>query len=322
MSEEVDYSKHPEADVVVDYIVRRFKKGLYTLTFVWGLPGSGKSSTCQRLGELVSLKLFNENRITNKRIVDNFLDFLRLVKDSKPGDIIIIEEVSVLFPARRAMARDNVNISKILDTCRKRRIIVFSNAPIFKNVDGNIRALANIGIETYKVVKKQQVVISKPLILQTNPGSGKTYLHRFSREGVEVDMMYTRMPNSETWKLYEKDKDDFIDKTYTKLKLQHEQAERKENEKLGIMSPRLQERPLTQLEIKTYDLVERQHMSVQEAANKLGVKHPVVSARMRNINKKLLIMGKAQKETTTNVMRANLSSMDNPEKLVPPEEDE
>jgi len=320
MGDEIDYSKHPEADVVVDYIVQRFKKGLYTLTFVWGLPGSGKSSACQRLGELVSMKLFNENRITSKRIVDSFIDFLKLIKDSKPGDIIIIEEVSVLFPSRRAMSADNVSISKILDTCRKRKVIIFSNAPIFKNVDANIRALANVGIEAIQVVKKQKIVLLKPLILQTNAGSGKTYLHRFSRNGVEIDLAYTRMPNQQTWEEYEKDKDSFIDKTYTKLKLKHEAAERKENEKLGIMSPTVQARPLTELELKTYDLCERQGLGVQAAANILKVSHACVSQRMRDIRKKLLIMGKTQEGNITAGAGANLNSQDDVEKNSNPSE--
>ena len=49
---ETIYRDYPECDVILDYVESRFKKGLYTLTLVIGLPGTGKSSTCLRLAEL------------------------------------------------------------------------------------------------------------------------------------------------------------------------------------------------------------------------------------------------------------------------------
>jgi len=113
-----DFSNIPESDSIVNYIVDRNRKGLYTLCLVTGLPGTGKSSVSIRLAELTSLKLHDENRITEDCIVDSLLGFLkRLRKVKKPGEIIIIEEISVLFGSRRSMAIENIAIGRVLDTC-------------------------------------------------------------------------------------------------------------------------------------------------------------------------------------------------------------
>ena len=58
----VDYSKISEAGVVVSYIKSRKRQGLYTLTLVAGLPGTGKSSSCLRMAERVSEELTGEKR--------------------------------------------------------------------------------------------------------------------------------------------------------------------------------------------------------------------------------------------------------------------
>ena len=130
--EKINYDELPEADVIVDYIVKRKKQGLYTLTFASGLPGSGKSSQCQRIAELVSIALTGENKITEDNIFDSLLGLLKFIQEAKPNEVNIgvIEEISVLFPSRRAMAADNVAIGKILDTARKKEVILFANAPI------------------------------------------------------------------------------------------------------------------------------------------------------------------------------------------------
>jgi len=140
-----DYSQIPESDLIVNYITERYKKGLGTNILTTGLSGTGKSSCDLRLAELISMKLHGENRITEKNIVDSLLGLLEVLNNNKgDGTIIIIEEVSVLFPSRRAMAKENVSVNRVLDTIRKRKMILISNAPLYPSIDSHIRIKGSI----------------------------------------------------------------------------------------------------------------------------------------------------------------------------------
>ncbi len=212
----IDFSKIPEADVVIRHINERFRKGLNSNIFIIGLSGTGKSSTSIRIGELL-MDTRPEDKKPNITIADSLLELLRALRISKKGDIIIIEEISVLFSSRRSMTSENVSIGKVLDTCRKREVTLISNAPIWKTIDSHMRALGHILIETLRVNKREQIVVSKFHRLQTNPSSGKTYRHTMQRDGMDVSRMFTRMPDLKRWNEYEKKKDEFMDDLYEKL---------------------------------------------------------------------------------------------------------
>lgn len=275
-----DFSKIPEAQVVVKHILARLKKGLYSLVLVTGLPGSGKSSTCLRLKELLSTNLNKTIDPSKKITIDTLLDLLEALKNSSPGDILVIEELSVLFPSRRSMSADNVAIARVLDTCRKKQVILITNAPLLKSIDSHIRALGNILIETQRVNKIDQVVISKAFRLQTDVRTSKTYTHRFIRNGNEVHLVYTRKPSAEIWRLYESEKDTFIDKLYDKLQ---EQQEKKEGKEKKTPKPL---RPLTKKELEVYDLYFKQGMTMTDIAAKAGCSIPLISKMVKNIKKK------------------------------------
>jgi len=136
------FTNIPEADVVVKHINSRFKKGLNTNIFIIGLSGSGKSSTSQRVGEIVIESRPKEN--IKMTCVDSLLGLLEAIRNSNPGDIIVIEEVSVLFPSRRAMAKDNLAVGKIFDTVRKRMLCIISNAPLWNSIDGLMKSQGHI----------------------------------------------------------------------------------------------------------------------------------------------------------------------------------
>jgi predicted DNA-binding protein (UPF0251 family) len=288
----IDYSEIPEADVVINHIkMRKLQKKQHTLTFVAGLGGTGKSSTCLRLAERASIELEGENKVTEKNIIDSLLKLIELVKNANPEEVHIgvIEEVSVLFAARRAMSGENVDVNAILDTARKKQVILFANAPLWPSIDPHMRAMGNIYIETLRINKTQKVVISKALKLQTNPRTGKTYWHRFQREGRDVHRIYTKMPNQDTWENYEKGKDAFMDRLYDKLKMRELKRNEKLQKELGI-KPIKVVRPLSPQEIKVYDLVERQGMKQIEAGDVLGISSSRMTRIMQNIRKKLQIV--------------------------------
>lgn len=276
----------PESDLVVNHVVDRYRKGLYTLIMITGLPGTGKSSTCFRLKELIVASFPNKkNKIA---IIDSLADLARFAMESNFEDINIgiCEEVSTLFPSRRAMAGDNVDLAKVLDTCRKKRIILVANAPLWPSIDSHMRAMGNIYVETLKIYKRVGIVISKFFRLQTNPGTGKTYTHTMLRNGREVKRMYTRMPNAEDWKAYEKGKDAFMKELYIKITKRAEKRDEKEKEELGIKPKAVIMRAPTQREDTAYRM-RLTGMTHQQIADKMGISRPMVTMMLQNIAKKL-----------------------------------
>ena len=293
MNQKIDYSKFPESDVLVNHVYERYKKGLYSLLLVTGLPGTGKSSTSLRFGELISEKIHQRNMIDENSVVDSFFELIKKVREVKrPGEVIIIEEISVLFPSRRAMTKDNVAIGRLLDTCRKRQVILIANAPIFPSIDSHIRAMGNVLIETLKINKTQEVVVSKAWRLQTNPHSGKTYRHRFTRDGKDVAMFLTRKSNKEVWENYEKKKDVFLDKLYIQLEKETELKDKKMNKQLGIVAKRTMVRALTDKELEVYHLINDKGMTQVAVAKALGKSESLISKRLQNIEKKTNITSK------------------------------
>lgn len=236
-----DLKDTPEADVIVNYIVDRWKKGLYSLILIAGLPGSGKSSSCIRLKEKIHAVLGGEAKIQD--INDNLLDFVRFVKNADPSKpepaIAVTEEISVLFPARRAMSGDNVDLARILDTCRKKKVILFANAPLWPSIDSHMRSMANVYIQTIKVYKKAQLVYCKCYKLQTDPRTGKTYTHSFKRGLKDVNRCYVLKPNSKLWEEYENKKDEFLDKIYQRIENRQLQKQRKEEKLEAREGPKI-----------------------------------------------------------------------------------
>lgn len=285
----LDFSKMPEADFLIDYIYKRYRQGHYTLIFLIGLPNTGKSSCSQRGAELESIKVHGENRITPQVIVDTPADFVREVMTAeKPGKQIIAEEVGVLFPSRRAMSKDNVNIGKVLDTCRKKVITVWANAPIWNSIDSHMRAMGHVLIECLYIDKKQEVVVFKPFILQTNPQSGKTYKHRFQRNGKEVHRGFFRKPNSKTWNEYEDKKDEFMNNLYKGILLEQEKKDEKLKKEFEKTAPRTIIKSLTAMEMQVHAFLQ-QGLTQKDVADRMGKEQSQISRMVKNIKRKTKI---------------------------------
>ncbi len=287
------YKNYPESDVIVNYIVDRFHKGFYTMILTIGLPGTGKSSADMRLSELTKERI---NAIRVKRgltessepaVVDSLIEFIEWLQKAKKGDCVVIEELSVLFPSRRSMAGENVAIGRVLDTCRKKQVVIFSNAPILKSIDSHLRAMAHICVETLKIVKTQKVVVSKCHKLQTNPGSGKTYLHTFQRRGRDVKRIYTAMPDLENWAKYEKRKDKFMDTLYKELKAKAEVKREKLEKSMGIVRKDNVKKALTDRQIQLYTMSEIKGMTNVEISEQLGIGQSAVSCGLAVVRRKL-----------------------------------
>lgn len=282
-----DLKNFPEADLVVNYIVDRWKRGLYTLVLVGGLPGSGKSSACIRLAEKVHEKINEENNFSPDDIKDSFLGMVKAVKEANPSKLntTIIEEVSVLFPSRRAMSGDNVDVGKLLDTCRKKRIILFANAPVWPSIDSHMRSMGNIYIETIKPYKKAEIVYSKCYKLQTNPRTGKTYTHNFKRGKKDVNRMYTLMPSKEIWDAYENKKDSFLESLYEKAQAKALEKQKKEQKMIQKSKP-VDVDSLTAREIYVYDKIYNKNQKKGSVAKDLDCSPSMITHILKQIEEK------------------------------------
>ena len=294
-----DLLKYPEADLVIKYVIDRKKKGLYSVIFVSGLPGTGKTSTCFRLGELIYTEYDGENKMKATNIIDSFLDLTEFVIKADPNklNIAVIEEVSVLFPSRRAMSGGNVDLGHLLDTCRKKQIILLANAPIWPSIDSHMRALGNVYVQTKKIYKMSAIVYSKMFILQTDPRTGKTYTHSFKRNRRDVRKMYTRMPNLEEWDKYEGKKDSFMENLYRRLKMREKTRIGKEMKLYGDSVKKVQVEPLTDLQLGIYDDFYRQKLSNGEIAKKRRCSSSNITQHLRVIRNKLMIVSHNQENT-------------------------
>lgn len=268
-----------EAEVLINYLKYRFKRGYSTLILVIGGRGTGKSSTCYRLSEIINEELnpLREKIGLGKKelgtMADSHLKFMSFVKHSELGDDCILEEISVLYPSRRAMGEENVAISKVFDIIRKKRLIIFANCPVALTADKNIRLSANVLLKTYKIIKSEEVVLSQMWKQQPNYFKGDVFPHKFTKNGKVLDFMYTKMPNKETWKGYEGDKDTFIDEEYDKLIKKAENKRDKELKELGYAP--IERKPLTEMQEKVMKV--RANNTGKETAEILNMDEKKVS---------------------------------------------
>jgi len=248
-----------EASMMLNFLIYRFKKGFSSLILVIGARGTGKSSTCYRLSEKYNetLNPIREKEGLEKRefgkLVDSHLGLIEFVKNAQMGDDCVLEEISVLYPSRRSMSNDSVGVSQVFDIIRKKRLVIYANTPMALSADKNIRSSANAMIQTYKIIKGEQVVLSRFWKLQPNFLTGKIYMHGFRRKGKKIDFMYTKMPDKDSWKEYEVKKDNFIDETYAKLLRKAEVKNEQELKKYGY--GKLQRKPLTDKQKRVMELL-------------------------------------------------------------------
>jgi len=283
-----DLLESPESDLIVNYIMSRYNKGLYTLVLTAGLPGTGKSSVGQRLKQLLHEQMGGESKV--EHIVDNLLDLVKFVKNASPDkeepDICVVEEISVLFPSRRAMSGDNVDIARILDTCRKKKVILIANAPLWNSVDSHIRAMANVFLQTIRIYRDVEIVYCKCYKLQTNPQSGKTYTHSFKRDNKDVSRCYFRKPNKELWEQYENRKDSFLDMIYSRIEARQVKKMKEDKKLLQHLNPQVVQ-GLTKRELEVYDKVYNKGMQQKEIAVEWGVDPAIVCRLMKKIKEKM-----------------------------------
>ena len=147
------------------------------LILVIGSKGSGKSWSCLRIA-----KTINPYFRVEKDVVFSFEGLLdKLMDPLLPGGTVIIwEEVGTGFGAREFMKSTNIDVGKVLQTCRDKHCIILMNVPVQSFVDKTGRLLVHGIIEARGIdeSRKENLVAYKSC--DTNPMTGKTY-NKFQR---------------------------------------------------------------------------------------------------------------------------------------------
>lgn len=295
MGKQLDLENVPEYRRVIDYIDWRFRKGQYTLILMGGKTGTGKSWSGLRLCEVVSERLGTEFRVSS--VCTDLLSFVKAVMNSKPGECVLLEEVSVLFPSRRAMAADNVAIGQILDTCRKKRLIIIANCPGIKTADSFIRNHTSIYLETININKTLEICTMKAYRYEVNVRSQKPYFHRFRDKGIDIHRVYSKKPSELLIEEYEKSKSDFMENLYESIKAKVMKAKDKEIRQNMMGQEMTFAQNLTPREKDVFPLHFLQKKNNIEIGKILGLTNSRVSRIVRQIRSKIKISEKTESST-------------------------
>lgn len=286
----IDFDKIEEGGAVISYVKRHWQRGQLTMVKFLGLSGLGKSYASMRTAELLAKEIHNGNyQITRKNIIKNLLQLIRFIREVKqPGEIIVIEEMSVLFPSRRAMSGINVDANAIIDTIRKKGIIILCNYPLNHTVDSHIEAMCCLQIVTIQLNKSLGICLVYPLRLQTNPMIPKTYYHKLETEnGDEIDYIFFRKPSEELIKPYEEEKDKLMDRLYEKLEARENLRQEKLDKELGKINRKGGLKDLTKRQMEIYNYIFLQKKTLTVTANELGITPQAVVSTLKVIKSKI-----------------------------------
>jgi len=286
----VDWSKLDEGGAVVRYVHRNWNKGLLTMVKFIGLSGMGKSYASIRCAELLAKSIHGDNyKIQERNIIKNLLQLIRFIRGVKTrGEIIIIEEMSVLFPSRRSMSGINVDANAIIDTVRKKGIIMLCNYPLNHTVDSHIEAMCCLEVVAVQLNKSAGICLCRPFILQTNPQIPKTYYHKLiDKEGNEVDSIFFRLPSKELINPYENEKDNLMENLYELLEAKEHKRQALMDKSLGMIRRTGGLKDLTKRQLEIYNLMFLQKKTLTEIGQELGVTPQTIFGAVRIIKSKL-----------------------------------
>lgn len=276
----------PENGAIRLEILKKHNKNFLNVIHVIGLPGTGKSWYCIRLGQQLSLDIHKEDRLTVNHIATNLLQLLKIIRKAKRGEIIICEEIGVWLGSRRAMSAENVDAGHVWDTMRKKKMIIIMNDPIRKDVDSKIQRLTSLEIQTMSLNKTAGICIVKPLRVQTNVSTGKVYRHRLYVSGKEIHKCWSGRVEGEIADDYENLKDDYLDDLYKRLERKHQDKRDKEvgkvAKKVGVV---------TEVESRRANLRSR-GLKIKEIARTEGVGREAVRKCLVAYDQKIASMKK------------------------------
>jgi len=159
---------------VLDYVRKRIETNRNWLCMITGDTGSGKSFTALKIGELLDAD-FNANNVAFSP-----LEMIKLIKISKPGDVVVMDEAGLQFGARDFMSRGNKALSGIFQAFRFKQIILIWTLPDLSMIDITARRLLHTYIETLGVDYKREQTVVKWFNIKIDRWTGD-YKHVYPR---------------------------------------------------------------------------------------------------------------------------------------------
>lgn len=253
-------------DPFIAYIQKRNRLNKNFVFGIFGATGSGKSYSALRIGELVDPN-FSVDNVCFK--ASEFLDLVNgKTRPLKAGAFIIADEFGIAMSHIDWQNLSHKLVNFVLQSFRYRRLNLCFTAPHFLFMDASSRKLLNGLLETKAIDMENKQVIIKPLLLQTNQKTAKTYFKRLriiTNDGVvPYDMMKVSLPSEELRKQYEEKKKIFLDELNKNIQ---KDLERIENpEKKGR-----EQRALLKVKRVAYNLHKGGDMTMLQVSKLLGI---------------------------------------------------
>jgi len=225
----MDIDEATESKCLLNFTERRIKKKLGVIHLFTGETGKGKSYAGLRFLELWYKRFFDEEFPTT-HICNDLSQAILLVKNFKRiGEGILIEELSVHAGVRDSLTKQNKLWNQFLDTCRIKQAVIIANCPHISFIDKHFQMMCQTWVNCLGIDFKKEIVIARPLWLQTSPHKTEPYKHRFiGKDGFQIDMCYFKKPNKTILKEYDKGKLEAANELYEdiQLKLMHDRIKK------------------------------------------------------------------------------------------------
>ena len=179
-------------------------RNLNKLVVKTGRPGTGKSYSALKMGEILKGDGFNV-----KKHVAYFspAQFTRIIRKAKKGDVVIFDEAGVGINAREWASASNMLITKILQTFRTKNLFVIFTVPDFGFVDIHARKVFHNFVSMKPINFKKNVAVGKWFDIINNDWTGKmsrwTLKIDVNGRKQEVDKITYDKPKENTCEEYE-----------------------------------------------------------------------------------------------------------------------
>lgn len=266
-----------------NYIRWRIKKQKNFLCATVGGTGSGKSYS-----NLRAIEILNPDKKPKELIQNMCLTGLSLMDrlnsgELQKGDGIVLDEVGISLSAKEWQSVSNKLINQVLQTFRHLNLIVFFNTPSFNFIDASSRRLFHSIWQTMNINFKTNRCEIKPMLLQTNPTTGKVYFKYLRVDTKEygllpVTRLYLDLPSAELLKLYNEKKAKFTKELNERVYKELQQLENKSQNK----------KPLTEYQQQIYDMI-KEGKKIKEIAKIFGVTDKAITGSLGLIRKKVVV---------------------------------
>ena len=156
--------------------------------------------------------------------------------------------------------------NRFVDTVRIKQAVIIGNCPHISFIDKHFVMMCNAWVDCYGIDFKRNIVMARPLWLQTSPFKNEPYRHKFiSDDGYEVDVCYFRKPDKELSQPYDDIKAESNENLYNEIAMKMSADRIKQLQKLGNKVLSKRELEAYQLHLKGY--------SAKESAENMNLKH-------------------------------------------------